>query len=333
MTSLARARPWAGRLEPLWWAARALGTEILGFRFRYPVEVVSAAAGAGALPYHIRSERLFFDVMELDDAGVPRQRSRVFGTTYNPAYVAWYGLTSLTRSALDGDAGGGKAFAAQVDWLRRTAVRREDGAVVWPYRFDWREGACQLRAPWISSMAQGLAISALVRAHRLTPDPELLALARGATLVFDKAIADGGVRTLEHGHALYEEYPGYPLPRILDGFLFSLLGLYDLALELPEERIRTLFEDGIAGLRSVLPFWDYRGKWSWYGAHGYLCPPKYNALNAALLSVLAGLTHDPDLARRARAWDPPARSLADRVELYLAFVVLKNAARLRYRVA
>lgn len=328
MTLAAALRPWPGALEPVWWAARALRSELWGFRFDFPVEAVPEAGPRHSLHYYLYSERLFFEVMELDDRGVPVQRSRTFGLAYNPAYVAWYGLMSLERALRGGDPAGHHAFRVQVDWLADHAVRRDDGAVVWPYPVDWQEGGCRLRAPWICAMAQGLAMSVLVRAHRLTGRSECLALADAARRVFEQDIEEGGVRTREGGHALYEEYPGYPLPRVLDGFLFSLLGLYDLAVELGDPAALGLFADGVAGLIHTLPFWDYRGKWSWYGSHGFLCPPHYNRLNGTLLRVLAGLSGEPALQRYAERWDPGRLTAAGRAEVFLVFVLTKNRSRL-----
>jgi len=332
MSALVTApRRWPGALEPFWWAARALRQEALGFRFGYPLETVAGAGARGSLRYHVFSERLFFDAMELDDAGVAIQRSRTFGRPYNPAYVSWYGLVSLERWLRGLDADGLAAFRRQADWLVANAVQRDDGAVVWPYGFDLQEGRCRLAAPWICAMAQGLAMSVLVRAHRLTGGAREIELALAGTRVFEKSIEDGGVRTLERGHTLYEEYPGYPLPRVLDGFLFSLLGLWDLARLTGEPRVQQLFTDGVAGLVSTLDAWDYRGRWSWYGTHGYLCPPHYNTLNAALLRALSAVSGERALHERAERWDPARRGPLARAEVYLAFLVTKNLSRLRHR--
>jgi heparosan-N-sulfate-glucuronate 5-epimerase len=269
--------------------------------------------------------------MELDARGIPVQRARTFGETYNPAYIAWFGLVSLERWLRGLDPDGADAFSRQAEWLVAHAVHRDDGAVVWPYTFDFREGRCRLQAPWICAMAQGLAMSVLVRAHRMTGRQELLDLCHAATRVFEKNVEDGGVRTFEHGHTLYEEYPAYPLPRVLDGFLFSLLGLHDLAVESDEARVGQMLADGVAGLAHSLEFWDYRGKWSWYGSHGYLCPPHYNKLNVVLLSALGRLCAHPTLLAYAEKWTPQRLALADRLEVFAVFTLTKNLSRLRRR--
>ena len=329
MTSIVPIEPPRAARSRLWWAKRALQREVLGFRFDYPIETVVAAGSKESLPYYIYSEDLFFDAMELDPDGIPVQRARTFGSIYNPAYVAWYGLVNVGRYVRHLDLS--PAFLRQVEWLIGHAVRRDDGAVVWPYTVEVEEGYCLLKPPWICAMAQGLAISLLIRGHRLTGRPELLDLCHGATRVFEKSLEDGGVRTLEDGYALYEEYPGYPLPRVLDGFLFSLLGLYDLVTQTDAPRVLQLFNEGVAGLRHTLEFWNYRNKWSWYGSHGYLCPPHYNKLNAALLASLARVTGDTTLRRYAEAWDPRHLTRVAKVEIFLAFQFTQNMSRLRHR--
>ena len=178
-------------------------------------------------------------------------------------------------------------------------------------------------------MYQGVVISALIRAYRITGDKVLISLCKAAARVFGKNIEDGGVRTVEAGKVLYEEYPAYPLPRVLDGFLFSLLGLYDLAMETGDQAVRRLFDEGVEGLKHNLGSWDYRGKWSWYGSHGYLCPPHYHKLNALLLRIIGSLTSDESLQRCADAWDNKQRGWIDRLEIFLVFALTNNMARIR----
>ena len=313
----------------LGYAVRAFRQEIFSFRLDYPVEVIEKAGSANCLHYYLWNRSLFLDHLDFDEHEVPRKRYRAQGPQYNPLFIAWWGLSNLEQYLQTQDQGCLRKFLVQVAWLKAHAVRRDDGAVVWPCYFDWQEGLCKLTSPWISAMYQGVVISTLVRAYRINGDLELLDLCKHATIVFSQPIEDGGVKTSQGGRTLYEEYPARPLPRVLDGFLFSLLGLYDLAVETGSSDIRQLFEDGIDGLKSTLPFWNYRNKWSWYGSHGYLCPPHYHKLNMVLLSILGRLTSDDDLQQFACLWDTQRRSVLDKVEIFVMFVFTKNRARLR----
>ncbi len=85
--------------------------------------------------------------------------------------------------------------------------------------FDYPNGAMVLKAPWISAYTQGLVISALVRAWRLTNRPALRELLKSSAKVFELDVKDSGVRVSLDGHTLYTEIPGGPLPGIMDGFI------------------------------------------------------------------------------------------------------------------
>lgn len=313
----------------LQYAVRALKQELFGFRLDYPVEVNEKAGAADCLYYYLWNPSLFLDNLDFDQYEVPRKRYRAQGPQYNPLFIAWWGLSNLRQYLESQNKEHLSKFMIQVAWLKANAVHRDDGAVVWPCYFDWQEGLCKLTSPWISAMYQGVVISTLVRGYRVNGDRALLDLCKKAAIVFRQDIEKGGVRTSESGRTLYEEYPAYPLPRVLDGFLFSLLGLYDLAIETGSDDIRRLFDDGIDGLKGALPFWNYRNKWSWYGSHGYLCPPHYHKLNGTLLSILSRLTGDTVLQHMAHLWDAKERSILDKAEIFLMFAYTKNRARLQ----
>ena len=318
-------------LESLRYALRALRSEILRFRFAYPLEIDPDAGPKESLHYYLYSERLSWDIMSMDPAGVPRVRIRLAGVVYKPAYIAWWGLVQLGHFLRHHDNASRESFLRQVDWLESHAVVRSDGSVVWPSNFDILQGKTLLKSPWISAYDQGLVISALVRGHRLTRRPRLLELLQGAAKVFALDVQEGGVREPLSSGAIYSELPGQGVPGIQDGFMSSLLGLYDLYVETGDPATGKLFTDGIKGLRAMLPAWDYRKRWSWYGSRAYLCPPAYHWLNCVLLEILGRLTSDQILAEYADAWKPEHLSPIQRVEIFVAFLVTKNACRIRNR--
>ncbi|HEY6301524.1 MAG TPA: D-glucuronyl C5-epimerase family protein [Terriglobales bacterium] len=317
--------------ESLGFALRALYREILAFRFDYPLDIVSEAGPKKSLYYYIYSEKLTWSVMRMDPTGVPRARNRLAGLIYKPAYIAWWGLVNLGHFLRHHDEASRVAFLKQVDWLEANAVVRADRCVVWPNYFDCIQAKTFLKAPWISACDQGLVMSALVRGYRLTKRPRLLDLLQGTTRIFELAVQEGGVREALASGALYSELPGEPIPGILDGFMSSLLGLYDWFVETGEPAVGKLFTDGIEGLKTMLPTWDYRKRWSWYSSRHYLCPPSYHWLNLVLLETLGRLSAEPLLAEYAEAWKPENLSALGRAEIFARFLITKNACRVRHQ--
>ncbi|MGA9495576.1 MAG: D-glucuronyl C5-epimerase family protein [Terriglobales bacterium] len=317
--------------ERVRYALRALHREIFSFRFDYPLDIVPEAGPKASLHYYIYSEKLSWSVMSMDATGVPRARTRLTGVIYKPAYIAWWGLVNLGHFLRHHDDASLTAFLKQVDWLEAHAFVRGDGCVVWANNFDCLQGQTFLKAPWISAYDQGMVISALVRGYRLTRRPRLLELLQGAGRIFEIDVRDGGVREPLTAGALYSELPGDSIPGILDGFMTSLLGLYDLFVETGDPAVGRLFADGIEGLKTMLPTWDYRRRWSWYASRQYLCPPAYHWINRVLLEVLGRLSGEPLLEEYAEGWNPEHLSAFGRAEIFIRFLITKNACRMRNR--
>jgi hypothetical protein len=315
-------------------ALRVLYEEIAEFRFDYPLMTVPEAGPKDSLHYYLYKYSKtppYRSVMRLDSSGIARVHGSITGVVYRPAFVAMYGLNNLGHYLRSGNQAHLNVFLNQVNWLEQHAVIRTDGAVVWPHDFDLQEGPILLRAPWVSANVQGHVISALVRAWRITRRPRLLELLKSSARVFELDCASNGVRVQAEGHVVYTEVPGLSAPGIMDGFMRSLLGLFDLYVEIGDPKVYELFMQGVEGLRYFLPRWDYRKKWSLYSNRSYLCPPAYHCLNRMLLTVLARLTGDSCFSEYAKAWNPERLLASDRAEIYLAFLLTKNACRLKYR--
>ena len=315
-------------------AARTLYEEVAEFRFVYPLTVVAEAGPKDSLHYYLhkyRKQPPYRSTTHFDANGIPQVWNRLTGVIYRPGYIAMYAIGNLNLYLRQNDQELLNKFLKQIDWLENHAVIRDDGAAVWPHNFNLRDGAVHHKAPWLSANVQGLIISALVRGWRVTRRPQLLELLHRTSKVFELDERQGGVRARGEGHIVYTEAPGLPAPGIMDGFMRSLVGLYDLYVETEDPRVHQLFLEGIAGLQHFLPTWDYRGKWSWYSNREYLCPPAYHWLNFTLLDVLGRLTGNPRFSEVAASWNPERLSRADRLEIYGNFLLTKNASRLRYR--
>jgi heparosan-N-sulfate-glucuronate 5-epimerase len=112
-----------------------------------------------------------------------------------------------------------------------------------------------LQPGWFSAMAQGQAMSLLVRAYYITGHTTFLQVARRALWPFSVPVPKGVLGSLDG--PWFEEYPSAHPLHVLNGFMFSLLGLYDLA---PYSRKAAhLYWAGRRSLLTALPRFDAPG--------------------------------------------------------------------------
>ncbi|XP_063781594.1 D-glucuronyl C5-epimerase isoform X2 [Pseudophryne corroboree] len=150
------------------------------------------------------------------------------------------------------------AFFAASDWL----VRNQDAKGGWPIMVTRKlgEGFKSLEPGWYSAMAQGQALSTLVRAYLLTKEQVYLDSALKATAPFKLPSEKHGVKAVfMNKYDWYEEYPTTPSSFVLNGFIYALLGLYDLKETAGEKQGKEawlLYERGMESLRAMLPLYD-----------------------------------------------------------------------------
>jgi hypothetical protein len=132
------------------------------------------------------------------------------------------------------------------------------GGIAWEYMFQFDGGA----PPWTSGLSQGTALQALSRAYSRTHEAEFLDAAKEALGIF-KTHPSTGVRVSTSVGAHYLEYTYAPSDRILNGFIQSLVGLYEYAKLTGDPVGQQLFEAGDAEGRAEVPTYD-TGAWSLY---------------------------------------------------------------------
>jgi hypothetical protein len=145
-----------------------------------------------------------------------------------------------------------------LDELLSVAVPR-GGGLAWEYYFTFDGG----RPPWVSSLAQGTALQAIARsARKLGRMAELLPRIQAGLTLFEQA-PPTGVRVETPAGAHYVQYSFWPGLRIINGFVQSLVGLYDVAQITGDARAAQLFADGERAARVEVPRFD-TGAWSFY---------------------------------------------------------------------
>lgn len=145
-------------------------------------------------------------------------------------------------------------FKTAAKWL----VETQDERGGWPVQVTRKlsNGELVLKPGWYSAMAQGQAMSLLTRMYLETKDSIYLeSAAKGLNLFFVNS-SDNGIRTyFLDKYVWFEEYPTVPSSFVLNGFMYSLFGLYDLKMtcRLAEcERAASLFADGLHSLKKLI---------------------------------------------------------------------------------
>lgn len=161
----------------------------------------------------------------------------------------------------------------------------------------------RLEPGWASATAQGQAASLFVRVG--LPDA-----AREALRPLVSEASELVART-EHGPVL-QEYPTDPPAHVLNGWIFALWGLYDVARGTGDEVAAEAVEDGAAALAARLPRYELAGRWSRYDLYphpiAHAASLFYHRLHAEQLRALDDLAPDPAFRRYAERWAASARS-------------------------
>jgi hypothetical protein len=270
--------------------------------------------GPGPLPVYF-ADWLPNDAAPVDETGVVLvDYGGHTGLQYNPLTIAqaairyydrWYGERWLpspgaeTKRVADLE-----AFFAQINWLVQNQL--PDGR--WLYHFSWGSQP----VPWWSGMAEGVAISALLRAYSITGDEAYLPVITRARATFDRSIEESGVSSVVHLSqrevVVYEEYlPGYSR-EVLNGWIFAVVGLYEAATYLhdPGAALDVYGPDrGLDAIAALLPRYD-TGSWSRYSlapppgrARSLLASKYYHSVHVMQLRYLATISDDPTFARYA----------------------------------
>ena len=241
-----------------------------------------------------------------DDAGIPMLDYRgEVGLRYNPIAIAQYSLGNFNLFRQSGADERRANFLRAADWLVGNLERNPKGIWVWNHHFDW-EYRDLLRSPWYSALAQGQAISALLRAHAETDDEKYMDAARKGFESFLVDVSDGGVTyTDSHGHIWFEETIVDPPTHILNGFLWASWGIWDYWLHTQDERAKRLFDEAVRTLESHLNDFD-AGFWSLYEQSGkrmrMLASGFYHHLHVIQLRVTHRLTANPIFLSKAETW-------------------------------
>jgi D-glucuronyl C5-epimerase-like protein len=206
--------------------------------------------------------------------------------------------------------GAGASYASDCQQILSELIplaAKRAGGIAWEYYFDWDGGT----PPWASAMAQATALQALARASTELNDPSYLTVARQAMPVFTAPPPAGvGVKTSQGRWFLL--YSFAPDAGVLNGFLQTLIGLYQYAQTSGSAAAQQLFAAGNTAAEAAVPHYD-TGAWSLYQP-GIEDDLSYHELVTGFLQQLCTITSAPVYCNTATNFQndlktPPALNL------------------------
>ena len=264
----------------------------------------------------------------VDSSGIPLLNYRgSIGPQYNPIAISQYGLGNHDLFLRTNDSIRKDKLLVSADWLVENLTETKPGLHFWLHHFDW-EYRIKLKAPWRSGLAQGQGISLLTRAYKLTGDDKYKTSAMAAFEAMKISTSDGGVGFVdESGDTWIEEYIVDPPTHILNGFIWAMWGIRDVALEFGTPDADELWKNGIDTIKKNLSEYD-TGRWSLYELSGYerlpmLASSFYHRLHIVQLNILSEMTGDSFFSEVAERWLQYSESARNRIEAKLRKIAFK----------
>lgn len=224
------------------------------------------------------------------DILVPKYHVDTGEEIYFSIGIFQYGLASYDLFLKTGEEIYKKKLIACAEWAVEN--QQNDGSWV-TFAYDNPEH------PY-SSMAQGEGISMLIRAHIATHDDKYLDAVHKAKDFMLKPISDGGTVNYCGDDVYLHECTHEPL--ILNGWIFSLWGLYDYVKYINDDNVKNILNKTLNSLKKKLPDFDIK-YWSKYEDDKPICSPFYHKLHIAQLRVMYELFGDDIYKQYADKWE------------------------------
>jgi heparosan-N-sulfate-glucuronate 5-epimerase len=240
---------------------------------------------------------------------------------YHPIRIAQCALQRYTLWCEGRDLQDGEVFLAQARWLRDNQRERESIGGLYLFDFPWNKYGAS--TGWRSAMAQGEAISVLLRAQNIAPRCGFGDAALRAALPFAHEISEGGVTYRRGRDRFFEEIANEHAPHVLNGCIFALWGLWELHAVSHNAAVASWIEECVETLVRWLPRFD-TGWWSLYSlmhtgnGHPHIATLKYHAFHIAQLRVLALMFDMPVFEHTADRWDSYVDARRSRLRVYVS---------------
>lgn len=209
---------------------------------------------------HPELDYLQYDInnnYQLDKLGIPVATFPGTDKNYNPVTIAQFALAhwELENSKSEPNYG---TFLKLAGWF----VKNHDQG---RWRYFYEDKISNLPFGWISAMAQGQAISVLLRAYAVEQKEIYLQVCEKALQYFNNSVSNNGVTyKFDEQNWWFEEYPNPQNPaHVFNGHIFALFGIWDYFRVTANKQAKLLFERGLNAVINQITNYD-NGWWALY---------------------------------------------------------------------
>ena len=117
-----------------------------------------------------------------------------------------------------------------------------------------------------------------------------------------KDIKDGGTTLYENENIIFQEYVSNYNLSVLNGWIFSIFGLYDFTLINEDEKYKNILNKSVETMCRMLKKYD-RKIWSNYDVKGTIASPAYHDLHIMQLRLLYKLFSIREFEVYADKWE------------------------------
>jgi heparosan-N-sulfate-glucuronate 5-epimerase len=267
----------------------------------------------------------------LDREGVPlfdlRHIKQPHKLIYHPIVIIQYGLGNH-QIGLDGSKNAEHSFWLATQWVEQNIELEPLGRFGGLY-YQFPITFPRVSPPWLSGMAQGQALSLLMRAYHYKPNPITAASAASVAQSFNYLIDEGGIlESTPQGNFFVEEYAYKPSIHVLNGALYGLFGLYEYISCFKDQQLSSQFFKCLEGIKEMLPLYDLGG-WSRYslGLRYDVAPSYYHQVHIRLLKLLGVIWGEESFVWYADHWNNYFQSRKNRYKYFILRTIMSAMNR------
>lgn len=260
-------------------------------------------------------------------------RYQGIGKQYSPICIAQYALSNYNAFIDAREEKFKQSFIKNAEWLKDNFVDK-DRFGIWAFKFDYQAAGYKCKSPWASAMAQGQGISTMIRAYDLTRDEEYLEIISKALNAFEVPVLEGGVLKINRrGEWWYEEYACEKAGSPLNGFIYALLGIYELYKYARSYKAKDIFNKGLKTIKKHLK--DYEldiifFKWTRYDNKKlFYAGPKYHDIHIEQMFLLYKITGDEIFYDYHKRWKVFREKYSNSRTIKLLLYIYRTTKKIR----